>query len=47
MDNFERGLLLACLTRHDFNQRRSADALNLSYDQMRGLVRKHKLKRRK
>ncbi|MDP5054793.1 MAG: phage shock protein operon transcriptional activator [Congregibacter sp.] len=47
VDNFERGLLLACLTRHDFNQRRSADALNLSYDQMRGLVRKHKLKRRK
>ena len=29
---------------HGWNQKRAAKALNLSYDQLRGLIRKHKLK---
>ena len=36
-------LLRSALARHGHNQRRSAAALGLSYDQMRGLVRKYKL----
>ncbi len=46
MDALEKQLLRDALARHDFHQRRTADALGLSYDQMRGLVRKHKLSRR-
>ncbi|MFV8817472.1 phage shock protein operon transcriptional activator [Haliea sp. E17] len=42
----ERQCLVSALARHDHHQRRAADALGLSYDQMRGLVRKHKLSRR-
>ena len=47
VDAFERRLLEATLTAHDNNQRRSAEALSLSYDQIRGLVRKHGLRTRR
>lgn len=43
---YEKQLLAAALARNEYNQRRSAAALGLSYDQMRGLVRKHKLRTR-
>ncbi|MFT4769127.1 MAG: psp operon transcriptional activator [Glaciecola sp.] len=46
VDDFEKKLLLTSLEHHDFNQRRTAEALGLSYDQLRGLVRKHKLRTR-
>ncbi|KAA1188200.1 phage shock protein operon transcriptional activator [Pseudohalioglobus sediminis] len=46
MDALEKQLLQDALARHNFHQRRTADTLGLSYDQMRGLVRKHKLSRR-
>jgi psp operon transcriptional activator len=41
--DFELQLLTTALSRHGNHQRRTATALGLSYDQMRGLVRKHKL----
>jgi hypothetical protein len=34
------------LIAHGWSQKRAADFLKLSYDQMRGLVRKHALARR-
>lgn len=43
VDNYEKNLLRASLEQHDFNQRRTAEAVGLSYDQLRGLVRKYKL----
>lgn len=46
MAEVERRYLLAALGQHGHNQRRTAQALGLSYDQIRGLVRKHKLSRR-
>ncbi|MEM6582068.1 MAG: phage shock protein operon transcriptional activator [Pseudomonadota bacterium] len=47
IDAIERELLAQALAQHEHNQRRTADALNLSYDQLRHLVRKHGLQRRK
>lgn len=47
MHEIEKQLLLDALQQHEHNQRRTADALGLSYDQLRHLVRKHKLGRRK
>jgi psp operon transcriptional activator len=47
VDAFEKQLLKDALQRHGQNQRRSAEALGLSYDQLRGLVRKHALRSRK
>ncbi|MFK8041315.1 phage shock protein operon transcriptional activator [Congregibacter sp.] len=47
VDAYERLLVATALEQHDGNQRRAAEALELSYDQLRGLVRKHKLGRRK
>jgi len=47
MDQIEKQLLQGALEQHEHNQRRTADALGLSYDQLRHLVRKHKLGRRK
>lgn len=44
--DFELQLLTKALSRHGNHQRRAASALGLSYDQMRGLVRKHKLSSR-
>ncbi|MCB1689073.1 MAG: phage shock protein operon transcriptional activator [Halioglobus sp.] len=39
-------LLSEALAKNGYNQRRAANALGLSYDQMRGLVRKYKLANR-
>lgn len=39
----ERNFIKQALAAHDSNQRQTAEALQLSYDQLRGLVRKHKL----
>ncbi len=41
----EKQLLQEALAQHGHNQRRTADKLGLSYDQLRGLVRKHGLTR--
>jgi psp operon transcriptional activator len=46
MEALEKQLLESALTEHGFNQSRTAKALGLSYDQIRGLVRKHGLSRR-
>jgi len=43
----ERRLLHQALVDNNHHQRRTADALGLSYDQLRGLVRKHRLGRRR
>ena len=43
IDNIEKELLQEALRNNQHNQRRTADALGLSYDQLRGLVRKHQL----
>ncbi|MDO8860817.1 phage shock protein operon transcriptional activator [Haliea sp. E1-2-M8] len=43
----ERRLVHQALADHGYHQRRTADALGLSYDQLRGLVRKHRLGRRR
>ena len=40
---FETELLRRALASHGYNQRRTAAAVGLSYDQLRGLVRKYKL----
>lgn len=47
VDAYEKQLLVEALKQHEHNQRRAADALGLSYDQIRGLVRKHRLRSRK
>ena len=47
MAQIEKQLLQQALQRHGHNQRRTAAALGLSYDQLRGLVRKHGLARRR
>ncbi|CAN0585136.1 unnamed protein product, partial [Ectocarpus sp. 12 AP-2014] len=41
VDAYELQLLLKGLARNGHNQRKAADDLGLSYDQIRGLVRKH------
>ncbi|AQA19053.1 phage shock protein operon transcriptional activator [Halioglobus japonicus] len=43
MDTIERDLLAKALADNEGNQRRTAEALGLSYDQLRGMVRKYKL----
>ncbi|MEH6637132.1 MAG: phage shock protein operon transcriptional activator [Halioglobus sp.] len=47
IENFEKQLLREALQEHDHNQRRTATALGLSYDQLRGMVRKHQLTRQR
>jgi psp operon transcriptional activator len=47
MDIIEKRLLQEALARQGHNQRRTAGTLGLSYDQLRGLVRKHGLTRRR
>jgi psp operon transcriptional activator len=47
MARIEKQLLQETLGQHGHNQRRTAEALGLSYDQLRGLVRKHGLARRR
>ncbi|QFU75828.1 phage shock protein operon transcriptional activator [Halioglobus maricola] len=43
MEQIERELLASALADNAGNQRRTAEALGLSYDQLRGMVRKHDL----
>lgn len=43
IQQLERQLLRESLVKNGHNQRRTAAALGLSYDQLRGMVRKHKL----
>ena len=40
---FERDLLANSLAEHRFNQRQTAEALGLSYDQLRHALRRHDL----
>lgn len=46
MRELERSLLETALAENGHNQKRAAEALGLSYDQIRGMVRKHGLSRR-
>jgi psp operon transcriptional activator len=41
--SFERELLARALAEHRFNQRATAEALGLSYDQLRHALRRHEL----
>ncbi|GJL91648.1 MAG: phage shock protein operon transcriptional activator [Hyphococcus sp.] len=43
LNEIEKNLVAEALDRHGSNQRKAADYLSLSYDQIRGLVRKHDL----
>lgn len=45
VEAFEKALLIASLDAHGFHQGQTAESLNLTYDQLRGLLRKHKLRR--
>ena len=47
MANMEKNLVTDALKENGHNQRRTAEALGLSYDQLRGLVRKYTLSNRK
>lgn len=47
METLEKQLLQEGLLNNGHNQRRTAEALGLSYDQLRGMVRKHGLSRRR
>jgi psp operon transcriptional activator len=47
MAQIEKQLLQEALQHNGHNQRRTAEALGLSYDQLRGMVRKHGLARRR
>ncbi len=47
LDAVEKRWTEAALLSHGWNQRETAKALKLTYDQMRGLIRKHGLKPRK
>ena len=47
MAGVEKKLLQRALAEHAHNQRQTASALGLSYDQLRGLIRKYGLARRK
>ncbi|MEL7202157.1 MAG: sigma 54-interacting transcriptional regulator [Pseudomonadota bacterium] len=43
LDEIEKAMTVSALTRHGWNQRKTADFLHLTYNQIRGLVRKHQL----
>ena len=47
MLQLEKAAVQHALAAHDQNQRKAAETLGLSYDQLRGLVRKHDLSTRK
>jgi len=47
VDAYERRLLEDALALHGYHQRRTAEALGLSYDQLRGLLRRHGLRSRR
>jgi psp operon transcriptional activator len=40
---YEKSLVKTALAQHHNHQGRTAEALGLSYDQLRGLLRKHQL----
>jgi psp operon transcriptional activator len=44
VDAHEKAILEAALARHRYNQRQTAKALGLSYDQLRHAMKKHGLK---
>ena len=46
VEELEKSLLSAAMERARFNQRMAADLLNLSYDQLRGKLKKYELSRR-
>ena len=46
IEQLEKQLLTRALEKNGFNQRMTAESLGLSYDQIRGLVRKHALSKR-
>ena len=43
VDAYERGLIEAALGRHRWNQRQTAPALGLTYDQLRHAMKRHGL----
>jgi psp operon transcriptional activator len=43
VDSFERALLEEALSANRFNQRATAAAIGLSYDQLRHALKRHKL----
>ena len=43
VSEYERALLQSALAANRFNQRATATALNLSYDQLRHALKRHKL----
>ena len=43
VSRFERDLLSRALSEHRFNQRATAEALGLSYDQLRHALKRHDL----
>ncbi|KGE02887.1 phage shock protein operon transcriptional activator [Pseudohaliea rubra] len=47
VDAFEHRLLAEALASHGHHQKRTAEALGLSYDQLRGLLRRHGLRSRR
>ncbi|MEQ8263072.1 phage shock protein operon transcriptional activator [Pseudohaliea sp.] len=47
VDAYERRLLEDALARHGHHQKHTAEALGLSYDQLRGLLRRHGLRSRR
>lgn len=47
VNEFEKALLSQQLIAHSGNQKLASEALKLSYDQLRGLMRKHKLRTRR
>jgi psp operon transcriptional activator len=45
MHDLERGLVEAAMERARYNQRTAADLLGLTYDQLRGKLKKHDVPR--
>lgn len=43
LNEMEKSLVAAALDRNGGNQKRAADALSLTYDQIRGIIKKHQL----
>jgi psp operon transcriptional activator len=47
VDEYEKNILLQTLERAQYKQTTAAEMLNLSYHQLRGLLKKHELLGRK
>jgi psp operon transcriptional activator len=45
VDEYEQNLLIRALDANGFHQGRTAESLSLTYDQLRGLLRKHEIRR--